>query len=146
LKVWVQESNENAATILNFLLSSEEIPEMTRRWPAWSHRIAARIVRQLRGDTNEKASNEEENVPEKEEARENVEKEGEAKENVEARGTGAGAVAEVEEQKEQLQGEKEAPSAATVRSPKSNIKVPISGGMPSSQRAPAVLENAVTNV
>jgi hypothetical protein len=55
IQKWVVESDENAATMLNFLLSSEEIPEMTRRWPAWSHRIAARIVAQLLGGTKEEA-------------------------------------------------------------------------------------------
>jgi len=47
LKNWVAESDVNAATLLNFLLTSEEIPEMTRRWPAWSQRISTRIVAQL---------------------------------------------------------------------------------------------------
>jgi hypothetical protein len=124
LKAWVQQNdnnnnekaNQNAATLLNFLLTSEEIPEMTRRWPAWSHRIAARIVGQLM-DTKESTTDEEDKV----EAKENATKEN---------GGGDG------EQQEQQQQEDVAAAVKEVRSPRS----------PSSKRAAAVLENVITNV
>ena len=44
LRAWVSENEENSAILLKFLLTSEEMPEATRRWPAWTDRIAARIV------------------------------------------------------------------------------------------------------
>ena len=44
LRAWVQQSAENATTLLNFLRTSEEIPEATRRWPQWGNRIVGKII------------------------------------------------------------------------------------------------------
>ncbi|KAG7670928.1 hypothetical protein Ndes2526B_g01307 [Nannochloris sp. 'desiccata'] len=107
MKRWVVESDENAATLLNFLLTSEEIPEMTRRWHAWSHRIAARIVGQLLGDKKEAA---EENVSKKDALEERIlEEEAAPKENVEG-------------ELQQQQQEQKALPAGVIRSP-GNSKV-----------------------
>lgn len=39
----------NAHALLAFLTGSEEVPDSTRRWPAWRHRLAPRIVLALAG-------------------------------------------------------------------------------------------------
>ena len=42
-------ADANAQALLSFLMGSEEVPESTRRWPAWQQRIAPRIVLALSG-------------------------------------------------------------------------------------------------
>ena len=76
LKAWVQENTENATALLQFLLTSEEIPEMTRRWVPWSNRIASHIVGQLmyttaNGDAVEEMEREQEKEEEEEAKKEN---------------------------------------------------------------------------
>lgn len=42
-------AEENACALLSFLTGSEEVPESTRRWPAWQQRLAPRIVLAVSG-------------------------------------------------------------------------------------------------
>ncbi|KAK9830044.1 hypothetical protein WJX72_009379 [[Myrmecia] bisecta] len=46
LKGWAKEG-DNAISLQHFLLHSPEMPEATRRWPAWRHRMVGGRKRQL---------------------------------------------------------------------------------------------------
>ncbi|KAL4448494.1 hypothetical protein ABPG75_005713 [Micractinium tetrahymenae] len=49
LRGWAGASDKNAHALLDYLTGSEEVPESTRRWPAWRQRLAPRIVLALSG-------------------------------------------------------------------------------------------------
>ncbi|KAL4438181.1 hypothetical protein ABPG77_010542 [Micractinium sp. CCAP 211/92] len=49
LQAWAGVSDENALALLSYLTSSEELPESTRRWPAWRQRLAPKVVLALSG-------------------------------------------------------------------------------------------------
>jgi hypothetical protein len=50
LRRWARAAAENAAALLRFLRDSEELPEATRRWPAWRARMVPTIMAALTGE------------------------------------------------------------------------------------------------
>lgn len=49
LKAWVCASADNDAAMREYLLESEEIPGVTRKWPAWRARMVPNIMAALTG-------------------------------------------------------------------------------------------------
>lgn len=47
LRAWVRAAPAHGPEMLTFLLESEEVPAVTRRWPAWRERLAPRLVAAL---------------------------------------------------------------------------------------------------
>ena len=49
LQAWVGAAEEHASALLRYLTDSEEVPEATRRWPAWRQHVAPKVVLAISG-------------------------------------------------------------------------------------------------